>query len=107
MPVFPLGRNLIKHPRKRRIRNPTLPQYPIGKTLIKKIISNPFQFSLFPNESNGHMNYGGGAIIMDSPSIVISAPEELDDPYDPIIKNIGVNVNALINMFSFAPSPDD
>ena len=53
------------------------------------------------------MNYGGGAIIMDSPSIVISAPEELDDPYDPIIKNIGVNVNALINMFSFAPSPDD
>ena len=100
LPRFPFGNKKIKRPRKKRIPNRSLPQYPIGKPHIKHYVYKPSP-EIFPADI---VQYN--LIKLNSPSIVISSAKETD-PDDPIIKNIGVNVNALINMFTFAPSPDD
>jgi hypothetical protein len=105
LPAFPLGKKLIKRPRKTRIPNRKLPQYPIGKKWIKRVIvPRSHKISIFsdtPISRSGFLQ-----IVFDSPSIVISKAVERDAD-DPIIENIGINVNALVNMFTFAPSPDE
>jgi len=105
LPAFPLGKILIKRPRKTRIPNRKLPQYPIGKKWVKRVIvPRSHKISIFsdtPISRSGFMQ-----IAFDSTSIIMSRVADRD-PDDPIIENIGINVNALVNMFTFAPSPDD